>query len=179
MNTHLRRLASLVSLVAMASVGWAGEQSDEASERNIRVTIRVGQTEEGQLSVRSYQLIVVDGGERTNLMTGSRFPIPTTTFQTSQPPREIVPMTSYTYQNVGFSAELRAWLMTDGKIKVDAAIEMSRVGRDPLADGRPLIVTRDQQFQSLLTPGVAMEVSRVESANPGVSFFEIQADIVD
>lgn len=178
MKTYLRGLALLTLSLVLVSGAWAG-QTSEPSEKNIRVTIRVGHTEEGELSVRSYQMMVVDGGEPTNLMTGSRFPIPTTTFQTSQPPREVVPMTSYTYQNVGFQAQVRAWLVADGKIKLDASIEMSRVGHDPRTGGQPLIVTRDQEFRTLLTPGVAMEVSRVESSNPGVSFFEIQADLVD
>ena len=178
-----RRTPVLLCVLALAALPLAAEmnvpdrdKNEDSHALNVLVTIRVGAPD---APVKSYQLVADGGGQAAKLMDGQRVPIPTTTFQTSSPPDVIVPMTSYTYQNVGFEAEVRAWVQEDGRIKIVAEIEDSRLADEPAAGGRPVIQTRHQRVHGTLIEGEPLRMTRVEEEGAGVRYLEILAEVLN
>jgi len=165
-------LALTVSAVTLA----------EVSESNILVTIRLGEMDgAARVPVKTYQLVAQTGGHPVELMSGSRVPIPVTKFQTSTPPDgEIIPITSYVYQNVGFTVEIEVRLTEAGKIELHAEIEDSRVASWGAAPGeQPVISAGQQNIHALLTAGEPLQILRVDDSETGSSYLEIEADILN
>ena len=64
-------------------------------------------------------------GERAEILIGDRIPIPTTSFNTSQTVGgNIVPITSFTYQNVGITVQI------EPRVHHNKEITLKRAGRD-------------------------------------------------
>ena len=173
-------VVALVSLPAPAES--ASKESGAAgfnSQQNVLVTITMGKINGGEKrSEESYQLIVVGGGETAEVMRGDRIPIPVTTFQVASPPREIVPMTSYTYQNVGFTAEVRAWVNGDGRITLAAEIEDSHLAASAAKNPQPKITTSQQRIRAVFEEGKPLQIVRYDQGS-GSRYLEIEAEILD
>ena len=180
----LRKASSLFVCLIVASPLAAGPPPEEAVPAadpgaNVQVSITVSGLEGGTASPRTYRLVAVDGGARATLFTGSRVPIPATTFQSAGQGSEVVPYTSYVYQNVGFEARVRARVLSDGRIHLDAEIEDSFV--DAAASGkwgRPFIDARSQQMSAVVESGVPMEITRLDDRTPRAAVLEIRADVL-
>ena len=180
-----RSLLAVVVLLFVSLPVLAGTPAEEVAVQpgdgpgvNVMVTISVSKLEEGRrTSVRSYRLVAVAGGRPTELFTGSRVPIPATTFQAATQGAEVVPYTSYVYQNVGFSAEVRARVLPDGRIQLDAEIEDSAldssVGRE-----RPAVTSWTQKLGAIVADGEPMEIIRLEEGRGHPTVLEIRADVV-
>ena len=123
--------------------------ADAPSSQNILLTIKVGTVGGSEATAKVYRTIANSGGKSTRIMAGQRIPIPVTTFQTPTPPSgEIVPITSYTYQNVGFEGEFIAAVLSDGKISLEGEIQDSSVS-GTTSGGQPVIKANQQQFQAV------------------------------
>jgi general secretion pathway protein D len=98
-------------------------------------------------SLAKPQLRVTEG-EKAEILIGQRIPIPTTSFNTgSTVGGNIVPMTSYTYQNVGITLQLEPRVHHNKEITLKTEVEVSSVAGyvNVLGGGaaQPIIGTRN------------------------------------
>ncbi|MBD3866622.1 MAG: hypothetical protein IFK94_00710 [Acidobacteria bacterium] len=102
-------------------------------------------------SIAKPQLRVTEG-EKAEILIGDRVPIPTTSFNTSQTVGgNIVPITSFTYQNVGITVQMEARVHHNKEVTLTVQVEVSQVtGSVETGSGQaqPIIGTR--QIQSVL-----------------------------
>lgn len=92
----------------------------------------------------------VSEGERAEVLIGDRIPIPTTSFNTSQTVGgNIVPITSFTYQNVGITVQIEPRVHHNKEVTLRVSLEASQVtGSVPTGAGgqeQPIIGTRQIQ----------------------------------
>lgn len=161
----LRNIAAIL-LVSLLAVGlaFAQEKGAPAPQPNVKVTIRLGKIEQGKRNVvKTYDLVVSPESTGSRLLSGSRVPIPTGS--------EVV------YQNIGFSAEAMVWLVGDGKIKLAAKIEDSRLS-EKAAGSAPYVETRQLSVNAVLTDGKPMEVTKVEGSIDPSGFVEVEAAVL-
>jgi len=99
----------------------------------------------------------VSEGERAEIMIGDRVPIPTTSFNTSQTVGgNIVPITSFTYQNVGITVQIEPRVHHNKEVTLNVQVEISQVtGVVETAAGQaqPIIGTRQIQTVIRLRDG--------------------------
>lgn len=86
-------------------------------------------------------------GEKANLHIGDRIPIPTTTFNTgSTVGTNVIPITSFTYQEVGIIIEIEARVHHNKEITLNISVEVSDVTGSVQAGGgvaQPIIGSRE------------------------------------
>jgi general secretion pathway protein D len=89
----------------------------------------------------------VSEGERAQLNIGQRVPIPTTSFNTGNTiGGNIVPLTSFTYQNVGISVEIEPRVHHNREVTLNIALEISALAGSIAGTGgqsQPIIGTRN------------------------------------
>jgi len=169
-------LAILLLPVAVAKdqpVKTTEHKAEVTADNNVLLTFRLGPLEDGvRKDIRTYKLVARTGGTGSRLLTGSRVPL-----QSSRRPNdETADAITYVYQNIGFSTEVNVWMLADGRIKVIANIEDSRIGEE--VEGRPAIVeTRQLSVDAILTPGIPLEVTRVENHHDKSGFVEVEATL--
>jgi len=141
------------------------------SKTNILLTFRMGPIEAGQRTVaKSYSLIVASGNLGSKLLSGERVPFPARTAAGEE-------TQAFVYQNIGFSTEVRVWLVDTNRIEIVADIENSLVR--PGEDGKPPTVeTRQLSVNAILTDGVALELTQVEGVTDKPGFVEVEAKIL-
>jgi type II secretory pathway component GspD/PulD (secretin) len=122
--------------------------------------------------------VIAREGSRSTLLIGSRVPIAVSEVS-RQEDGEARPTTTYAYQNIGFSAELMAWVLPNGKINVEAEIESSQISPETASADHPVILTYQQRVQVVLEDGKPMRVTRVEDPERVNGHFEIIAKIVE
>jgi hypothetical protein len=160
-------LSALLFGASVAAADPGDAATGESEARNVLLTVRLGKLVNGKpADVKSYDLVVVSGGMSSRLLSGARVPFPTQADDDDAP--EVV------YQNIGFTTEAHAWVLEDGRVKVAATIEDSRVQDDP-AGGPPTVETRQVAVNAILTPGRPLEVTRVQGIRDGSGFVEIEA----
>jgi hypothetical protein len=106
-------------------------------------------------------------------------PIPTTTFNTSNSSGgAIVPVTSFTYQTVGFQAqmELAAETTEDGRMLLRGQIEDSRLARMATNVNQPEVATVQQKVDVYVRPGTPVVVHRSVSHDSSVEI-EVTAEL--
>lgn len=162
----LRKLAALAfASLLVPGVLAADEKIAPEPQPNVKVTIRLGKIEQGKRNVvKTYDLVVSPKTEGSKLLSGSRVPIPTG-------PDGVV------YQNIGFSAEAMVWLVGDGKIKLAAKIEDSRLS-DKVVGTAPYVETRQLSVNAILSDGKPMEVTKVEGSIDPSGFVEVEATVL-
>lgn len=164
----------LVVLALSVTAPLADAAGESGARFNVLVTITSGKFQGlEKIPVRTYH-VLAENGQRTELLDGQRVPIPVTTFKADVQP--IVPMTSYTYQNVGFSATLWARDAGAGRVQLDGVLEDSRIVAEA---AQPVIQTRSRKFQALLQDGVPTEILRVQTADTEDGYIDVTAEIVD
>jgi hypothetical protein len=174
-----RRSWTLLCMLALLVAPVAAQESDEQRLplNNIRVTIRYDTVDADGKKMSKTREVVAQEGSRSRLLIGSRVPIPV-----SEGSREedggVAPVRTYAYQNIGFSAEIRAWILPNGKIGLEAEIESSQVSPETASDEHPVILTYQQNVQVVLENGKPMNVTRVEDPERVNGRFEIEAEII-
>ena len=150
-------------------------------DTNVLITFNVGNVEDGKdVVLKTYEMVVNANGEPVEMATGARIPIPTTTFNTSNTiGTNIVPITSYTYQQIGFSAKINAKFNENGSIQVRGRIEDSSLTGTPAADGQPFIQSMQQNISATLTDGKALRINRVDEIDTRSFFIQVQAERLD
>jgi general secretion pathway protein D len=113
----------------------------------------------------------VSEGERAQLNIGERVPIPTTSFNTANTVGgNIVPLTSFTYQNVGISVEIEPRVHHNHEVTLNVAVEVSALAGSISGTGgqsQPIIGTRNiatvirlKEGESQILAGLIEEVDR-------------------
>lgn len=99
----------------------------------------------------------VSEGEQAEILIGSRIPIPTTSFNTSQTVGgNIVPITSFTYQNVGITVQIEPRVHHNKEVTLRVQVEFSQVTgfvSQAGAQQQPIIGTRQIQTVIRLRDG--------------------------
>jgi general secretion pathway protein D len=102
------------------------------------------------------QLRVAEG-ERAEILIGDRVPIPTTSFNTSQTiGGNIVPITSFTYQNVGITVQIEPRVHHNREVTLNVQVEISQVTgvvETTAGQAQPIIGTRQIQTVIRLRDG--------------------------
>ena len=123
----------------------------------------------------------VSEGEKANLHIGDRIPIPTTTFNTATTVgTNVVPITSFTYQEVGIIIEIEPRVHHNKEVTLKILIEVSDVTGDVQAGGgvsQPIIGSREistvirlKDGETNLLAGLISEATRSSlSGVPGLS----------
>jgi general secretion pathway protein D len=88
----------------------------------------------------------VSEGEEASILIGDRVPIPTTTFNTSNTiGGNVVPITSFTYQNVGITVRVKPRVHHNREVTLQVEVEISRVSgtvQTTAGQNQPIIGTR-------------------------------------
>ncbi len=120
-------------------------------------------------------------GEKGNLTIGDRVPIPTTTFNTSNVSgSNIVPVTSFQYQEVGIKIEIEPRVHHNEEVSLKVNVEVSSIADFVSGSGgqqQPVIGTRNIQTNIRLRDGetnflaglIRTEEGQTESGIPGLS----------
>ena len=177
--TVILAILLLPSLTAAQSSEPATPAS-EGRQDNVLLTVRIGRLDTGKRQdVKSYDIVIVGGGVGSTLLSGARVPIPTTRRDDGKKDGAADEgMTSFVYQNIGFSTEVRAWILDDERIKLVANLEDSRLQEAP-GDAPPIVETRQLSINAILEQGVPLEVSRVEGLRDQSGFVELEAKILN
>ena len=166
-------LLVFITLAAASSFAVAEDSSDSPGNIAVRVVVRASDDPSEDPTSREYRMTLVPG-QRSKVVHGRRLPIPTTSFDTSRTDDGgLVPVTSYSYQTVGFQANLEATLALDGRIKLDGSVEDSHVHR--YRDGGPEITAIEQWVHVYLKPGETIVLHRSDSGQRKVEI-RLQAD---
>ena len=166
-------LAVLLALsgVAAQSKPAAAEAGAETAQ-NVKLTVRLGQLADGKRAdVKSYDVVLISGGAGTRLLSGARVPLPGARTEDGG-------SGAIVYQNIGFTTEAWAWVLADGRIKVAATIEDSRLVRAEGAGSAPSVETRQVSVNAILEPGKPLEVARNNGIRDGSGFIEIEAQVL-
>ncbi len=120
-------------------------------------------------------------GEKGNLTIGDRVPIPTTTFNTgNNAGGNIVPVTSFQYQEVGIQIEIEPRVHHNEEVTLKVNVEVSNIAEFVTGSGgqqQPVIGTRNIQTNIRLRDGetnflaglIRSDESQSESGIPGLS----------
>jgi general secretion pathway protein D len=99
----------------------------------------------------------VSEGEQAEILIGDRVPIPTTSFNTSQTiGGNIVPITSFTYQNVGITVQIEPRVHHNREVTLRVQVEISQISDFVDTGGgqsQPIIGTRQIQTVIRLRDG--------------------------
>jgi general secretion pathway protein D len=99
----------------------------------------------------------VSEGERAEIMIGDRVPIPTTSFNTGNTiGTNVVPITSFTYQNVGITVQIEPRVHHNKEVTLTVQVEVSQISSfiDTAAgQSQPVIGTRQIQTVIRLRDG--------------------------
>ena len=148
-----RTLLMLFATLVLTLPALAGDVP--GPDTNVLITFNVGNVDGGKdVVLKTYEMIVNANGQPVEMSTGARIPIPTTTFNTSNTiGSSIIPITSYSYQQIGFSAKINAKFNEDGSIQVRGLLEDSSLTETPAADGLPFIQSIQQNISATLIDG--------------------------
>ena len=160
------------------------EQVQSAVASNVLVKITLAKQEDGGQKVqKSYEMVCPGDGERSEIGSGYRIPIPTTTFNTSNAAgSSIVPVTSFTYQNVGFSATFRARVLNDGRVSLIGSVEESfPSGSSTSAQGLdlPRIAFYQHEVNAVLEDGVGLQTTVYADSVVGPLDIELVAVVLN
>ena len=113
-------------------------------------------TDAGAQVIAKPQLRVSEG-EKATVRIGDRIPIPTTTFNTaSTVGSTVVPITSFTYQNVGINIDLEPRVHHNKEVTLRLRVELSSLAGTVSAGGgvtQPIIGTREIETKIRLKDG--------------------------
>ena len=172
------RAMALALLCALLVAAPAFAQSPPA-DQNIQVTIGVASERDGKPDLAKSFSLVCRAGEEAHLTVSSRIPIPATTSSTS-PEKEVSPVTSFTYQNVGFVAQLKCYGTNNGRIGIKGKVDDASLrGAAPGAPGQPVVATFNQLLDVLLVPGKPLTVARFSDMKGVVTSLTIEAKPLD
>ena len=177
-------VAASLSLLQADEIDMRARQEREA--RNVLVKISVGKVEGGRerTPLRSYHILAPGNGSPVRINTANRVPIPAVTMPASSSDREMLPVSSYSYQNVGFQASVRAQVVGSDEVRVSADIEDAALHnpadleRRPGSAAAPVITSFSQTITSaLIREGAPLTTTVVEDPKGQSVFIQIEVEI--
>ena len=108
------------------------------------------------LESRAHELRMPSNGSTHSLSMGQQVPVPNTTFNTSNSAgSSVVPVTSFTYQNVGFHVKASVETLDSGRVAVVAQIEESTLvgSQETVGVRNPIFASCDQDVTLVMEAG--------------------------
>lgn len=170
-------IPTVLSFVLMAtSVGAHAAEPGKASERDRAVRVQVTLSQERSdkrptAPSRVYQFVVLDNGEPGKLTIGSRVAIPITTVGSKS---DDLPVTSFTYQNVGAIIDCAVERVGTGLFEVrfkfeDSWMDPGIVGRT----GQAPIETTALELNTVIASGKPQVLGRLAQADGSARLVEL------
>lgn len=166
----------LLAPVAPVAAQDAAQAAPPDSARNVLLTIKLGSiVGDDRQTVKEYQLVLAENTRGSRLLSGARVPLQT---EVGDDDADVV--TSYTYQNIGFTVTAEVRPAPNGRIALSALLEDSRIrdDADPTA-GPPVVETRQLSVEVVLEDGKLLEITRVEGVDDDPGYVEVRADVLD
>jgi hypothetical protein len=171
-------LVAGVSISLAASPPLLAEVARPGDEgANVQLTLTViDTTADGVTSEHSVSALALDG-RSAQLRTGWKLPIPETTFNTAMPAAgEVVPVTRFSYQDVGLYASLQGRRLEGERVRVSGRVEISAVDEAASASTpAPRLGTFRHDFEVVLLDGVGATVAEVTKPHGGSLLLSISA----
>lgn len=134
---------------------------------------------DGHESPHTIRMSGVDG-RATDFSSGRRVPFPTSTNAASTADSEMVPVTSYSYQDVGLSVRLHGDVLDDGRVRVAGRIGISGLTGTAESSSRPPQVDSfDHDFHALVADGVETTVAEIPDNAGGVRVVTLTVEVGD
>ncbi len=136
---------------------------------------------EGDAQTLAQPKLRITEGEKASLTIGDRVPIPTTTFNTANTAgSNIVPVTSFQYQDVGIKIEIEPRVHHNEEVTLSVRVEISNIAGEVQGSGgqaQPIIGTRTIESNIRLRDGetnflaglIRTDESQSKSGIPGLS----------
>jgi hypothetical protein len=184
-----RTIAALFVPIALVTAPSVAADSDDAPRResNVLVKITVGRIENGDRKpMRSYQVLTPGGGGPARINTSNRIPIPAMTAMPAQNEdgAHIMPVTSFSYQNVGFQASVRTVILGSDTVKLSADIEDAAlynpadINRKPGAATAPVVTSFTQTISdAIVRKGSPLITTVVDDPKGQSMYVQIGAEI--
>ena len=152
--------------------------AEAAGQDNVLVTFNVGAEEQGkEVVLKTYEMVVSTNSGPVEMSTGARIPIPTTSFRVAEDGSVPNPITSYTYQHVGFSAKVSATMGEDGRIFLRGHIEDSSLADKAEKLDRPFIQSMSQNLAVILENGKTRRIHRTDETDTRSLFVDVRAEV--
>jgi hypothetical protein len=169
-----------IALSAALALPLGAAETDEGGSLSPNVLLTITVKDGDGSEERSYRVLARGNNSRARLLTGWRVPIPTTT---SGAQGKGGSTTTYSYQNVGLTAELWARVPLEDQVVLRGEIEISgareAIRNDAGGPVAPMIGTFEQSFNVLLREGTPLELAEVAKPEGGPLSVRLQADILD
>jgi hypothetical protein len=176
----VRKISIAIALCAALMLPVAASDTDPGGSLSSNVLLTIIVREGDDAAEKAYRVVARGDDSRARLLTGWRVPIPTTT---SKAEGDCASQTSYTYQNVGLTADFRAKVFPGDRVALRGEIEVSGAKeslRDQTGASRaPMIGAFQQSFNVLLHDGSPLELAAVANPDGGALSVRLQADILD
>ena len=174
MTTRLCLSPLLALAIALPFSGsTVSAEPEAAGPKNVVLTFTLGRTAEAKEVVQKTYDVEVPAQGQARMSTGSRLPLPAVVANDGEEGR---PVTSFTYQNVGFTAELETRELADGGIALAGLIEDSSVS-GPSGAQPPIIQSFSQRIDATLELGKPVRLCRIEEAGVGSLYVDVVANL--
>lgn len=182
--------ATLVSLAFVAvPVGTPVVAADDDApgqqrqNSNVLVKITVGKLEgSAHKPLRTYHIPAPGSGAQARLNTSNRIPIPAVMMPPPKDEGSAAPVSSFSYQNVGFQANVRAWILGSDRVRVSADIEDAAfynpadIDRKP-GTTAPVITNFSQTIDAILHEGAPITTTVVDDPKGQSMYVQVGAEI--
>ena len=187
-RTFAATLLSLVFVAApvVSTVSASDDDTPPAWEQqkqtNVLVKITLGKIENGrQQPLRSYHLLAPGTGAPARINTAKRIPIPSVSMPGDD--SHGAPVTAFSYQNVGFQANVRATMLKGGEVRVSAEIEdaalydPSDLDRKSGPTKAPVLTNFSQTIEAVVHGGAPLTTTVVDDPAGQSMYIQVGAEI--
>jgi hypothetical protein len=162
-------------LAAAETPAPASAAAAAATAPNVAVTLVVGRIGSGGKDSEKTYKMLGQAGSMISVLMGWRMPLPT---RSSNGDGEAA-STSYVYQNIGVSADLRPVILTDGRFHVMGQVEVSGARDQPVGAKAPVIGTFQQQLEVLVPSGKRVRVAEAPDPEVGTLYLDLQVNLAN
>jgi len=156
---------------------------EQQKQSNVLVKITLGKIENGrQQPLRSYHLLAPGSGAPARINTAKRIPIPAMSMPAGDDSHS-GPMMAFSYQNVGFQANVRATVLKGGEVRVSADIEdaalydpadLDRKSGPPKA---PVLTNFSQTIEAVVHGDTPLTTTVVDDPSGQSMYIQVGAEI--
>ena len=176
-------LALALVLVALGGSPVAASETARRGDDNVNVQVTltvIDVTDGGVRTGHSVRALAVDG-HRARTTTGWRLPIPKgSSGGSSRTPADVLPVTLFSYQEVGLSAAVEARVVGAGRVRVSGIVDLSAVDEEAsTSELAPSFGAFEHDFDLILQDGVPTPVAEVAKPQGGSMSLSISASIQD
>jgi hypothetical protein len=173
-----KSFVNAIVILALTPLLATSARATESGEQNLLFSITVVDVgADGETAERSTKVLALSG-TRADLSTGWKVPIPTSTARVEGADD---PVTSFSYQDIGFLAWIDGRITGQGGVHASGRIEVSSV--EPAGDSvaghiaAPTIASFSQKFDVVLRDGIEMTLAEAPRPDGGSRSLTISVTI--